>query len=422
MKTTYDHHKVHPEARIDGLERAKSLDNWRPSRFLQPGESPSALLFEGGGTKGNAYVGVIQVLEEHGLLKGIKRFAGTSAGSQTAAILAVGLTSKEIEENFAKAEVSHNLLDMDLFPCYPGKQSLVSCCWKGVGNANDCCNTPAQCCCGPCNICCHWAAFKGAYLEWSLDEMFAEKMRALEREGKVPPRKQKANSSWRKLTLQELYDYRQVEFKAGVVELNSGEFKLLSHEDYPHMPVSLAARASSTLPSVFRPVHYKRTVNGTAIKELFVDGALAGNLPITAFKALDEKQPVLGFNLFGKSEYADTRKAPIATFGAYLGALMNAMMENANAAHGQGAMRYAISEGGNKIDLVHIDVGDALLLNIGMTDAQRAEMANRGREAAEWYLSEFTGPGGEPTSEKSITVQPSSSSSSNTEHQAAATR
>lgn len=268
---------VHPETKVDELERTTSFDKWKPSRFLQPGESPSALLFEGGGTKGNAYVGVIQVLEEHGLLKEIRRFAGTSAGSQTAALLAVGLTSKEIEDDFTVAAVSWNLLDIDLIPCSPGTQSLASCCWKGVGNADDFCNTPVQCCCGPCNICCHWAAFKGDYLERHLDEMFAKKMRALEHEGRIPPRKQKGKS-WRKLTLQELFDYRGVEFKAGVVELNSGQFKLLSHEEYPHMPVSTAARASSTVPTVFRPVHYTRTINGTVEKEIFVDGALAGNL------------------------------------------------------------------------------------------------------------------------------------------------
>ena len=41
------------------------------------------LVFKGGGVLGIAYAGAIESLEEKGLLKNIKRVAGTSAGSNT---------------------------------------------------------------------------------------------------------------------------------------------------------------------------------------------------------------------------------------------------------------------------------------------------------------------------------------------------
>jgi annexin A7/11 len=41
---------------------------------------------------------LLQVLEEHGILQQMKRFAGTSAGAITAALLAVGYNSYDAEK------------------------------------------------------------------------------------------------------------------------------------------------------------------------------------------------------------------------------------------------------------------------------------------------------------------------------------
>lgn len=55
------------------------------------------LVFEGGGTKGLAYSGALRVLQERGILDKIQRYAGSSAGAITAALLAVGYNAKELE-------------------------------------------------------------------------------------------------------------------------------------------------------------------------------------------------------------------------------------------------------------------------------------------------------------------------------------
>ncbi len=50
------------------------------------------LVFEGGGVKGIAYVGAMQVLKEKGILSSIQRAGGTSAGAINATLFALGYT------------------------------------------------------------------------------------------------------------------------------------------------------------------------------------------------------------------------------------------------------------------------------------------------------------------------------------------
>ena len=53
------------------------------------------LIFEGGGVKGIAYVGALQVLEERGILAAITRVGGTSAGAINAVLLGLNFTPQE---------------------------------------------------------------------------------------------------------------------------------------------------------------------------------------------------------------------------------------------------------------------------------------------------------------------------------------
>ena len=54
--------------------------------------------FKGGGVKGIAYVGVIKVLQQFGLLDKIDSLIGASAGGLTAAFLGLGVTPEQIDE------------------------------------------------------------------------------------------------------------------------------------------------------------------------------------------------------------------------------------------------------------------------------------------------------------------------------------
>lgn len=54
------------------------------------------LVFEGGGVKGIAYAGALQVLQNNGVLPDIRRVAGTSAGAITATLVALGASSDHV--------------------------------------------------------------------------------------------------------------------------------------------------------------------------------------------------------------------------------------------------------------------------------------------------------------------------------------
>jgi NTE family protein len=58
---------------------------------------PVHLVFEGGGVKGVAYAGALQVIGARGMLDDVRSVAGTSAGSITALVVALGFTPDEVE-------------------------------------------------------------------------------------------------------------------------------------------------------------------------------------------------------------------------------------------------------------------------------------------------------------------------------------
>lgn len=62
---------------------------------LKPGEV-KYLAFEGGGGKGFAYLGAIEVLEKLNVLQNVEGFAGASAGAITAFLLSIGFTHAEL--------------------------------------------------------------------------------------------------------------------------------------------------------------------------------------------------------------------------------------------------------------------------------------------------------------------------------------
>lgn len=56
------------------------------------------LVFEGGGVKGIAYVGALEVLEKEGIMKNIERVAGTSAGALIAVLIGLGYTKNDLKK------------------------------------------------------------------------------------------------------------------------------------------------------------------------------------------------------------------------------------------------------------------------------------------------------------------------------------
>ncbi|MEN0064560.1 MAG: patatin-like phospholipase family protein [Myxococcota bacterium] len=67
------------------------------------------LVFEGCGVKGLAYLGALEVLTNRGVLSGVQRVAGTSAGAIVAGLLATGADSKTLSDKLKPEELARLL-------------------------------------------------------------------------------------------------------------------------------------------------------------------------------------------------------------------------------------------------------------------------------------------------------------------------
>ena len=92
-----------------------------------------SLVFKGGGAKGSIYPGAVQALEDVGVMPYIKRFAGASAGAVVAALLASGLSAKQLFRELANTDLFGLIKDGDS----AGAQlyTLVTKCGMNPGNA-----------------------------------------------------------------------------------------------------------------------------------------------------------------------------------------------------------------------------------------------------------------------------------------------
>jgi predicted acylesterase/phospholipase RssA len=69
-----------------------------------PGNGPNTLIIKGGGVKGLAFAGAVQVLEEYGFK--FQTYVGTSAGAISAVLLAAGYSGQQLETEMQKQDMS----------------------------------------------------------------------------------------------------------------------------------------------------------------------------------------------------------------------------------------------------------------------------------------------------------------------------
>ena len=81
------------------------------------------LVFEGGGVKGIAYIGAMQVMQEKGILVNIERVGGTSAGAINAALFALGYDIAEQRRILKKLDFN-NFMD-DSFGLVRDSERLI---------------------------------------------------------------------------------------------------------------------------------------------------------------------------------------------------------------------------------------------------------------------------------------------------------
>ena len=283
------------------------------------------LVMEGGGIRGIAYGGALLELEQQGVLRGIERVGGTSAGAIQAALLAVGYSAQEIVDVVNATPVQR--LNDGRFIFFGGTHRLIT----------------------------QYGWYRGDEFATYLSELVARKT-------------QQPN-----LTLGELHALAQAQPHRGGparfrdlyttgTNLTTQRVQVFSHETTPTMRVADAVRISMSIPLYFRAVlldAQNNVITGNPASgqpvQVLVDGGLLANYPVDMFDkprylpagsdpAPDARGNVrnpetLGLRL-DRAEQIPLDNAPagrqqlapydIQDFGTYVGALYTVALENLN--------------------------------------------------------------------------------------------
>jgi len=206
-------------------------------------------VFSGGGIKGLALIGALDILEQRGFT--FKRIAGTSVGSVIAGFVAAGYTSKEMEELLYETELAQFLDTRRSFLPMPFAKWLLL----------------------------YWrlGLYKGVKFEEWLEKKLAEK----------------GVYTFKDLPKDSLYFIASdISNNRLVVLPDDLEVYGIPKETFP---VARAIRMSCSIPYFFEPVRL-RSLAGTSV---IVDGGVLSNFPMWLFVKPEEKKtrPVLGITL-----------------------------------------------------------------------------------------------------------------------------
>jgi NTE family protein len=259
------------------------------------------LVFEGGGTKGSAYAGCLEILEQHQLYTPIERVAGTSAGSITACLLACGAMPEGLKQSVYNTPFKRFVDD---------KGGIFGDVYRmlfkyGIHTGDPLVKILKQ----------HIQMYCG-----DAEINFTQLTKKSEEEPK---------------RFKKLYVIAS--------DLLTQRAKVFCEENTPNLPVWKAVRASVSLPFIFEPYQID--------DEYFVDGGLSWVYPIDVFDHTIEayrpsielsadqfNQETLGFYLESKKQFKyggsfNTDKIEVKSLSSYAEALATFMLQTSNAEH-----------------------------------------------------------------------------------------
>ncbi len=323
------------------------------------------LVFEGGGVKGIAYAGAVEVLQRRGDLAGIRRVAGTSAGAITAALLAAGATAEDLERilretNFASfMDKSWNVL-RDL-----GRLATQYGWFQGA-------------------VFTEWMKRQIGLLTGGREEITFAELEALAAAGDGGPRRRRS-----------LYTV--------ATNLTTRRAEVFSAETTPDVPVWLAVRMSMSIPMFFGCVRRG--------EDVVVDGGVTRNYPIDLFDAVaaddgdtagpaddgarpyDEPLPynrtTLGFRVATSAARRRELLArppepePVGNLLDYADALLPLVIEMGNLVHLPPRDWHRT---------VFIEAGGITAVDFELGDADIRMLVDNGRAGAERYFQWFDNP------------------------------
>ncbi|MFD1928474.1 patatin-like phospholipase family protein [Sporosarcina siberiensis] len=284
-------------------------------------------VFSGGGLKGFALVGALQVLEEKGFR--FKRVVGTSAGAILACFIAAGYTGKEIEEMLSEQNFEE-LLD-------PRKTIIPIPFMKWIRL--------------------YWQL--GLYQGIALESWFMEKLahKGIYTFSDLP-------AGTLKFIASDLTNGRIIVLPDDLerYDISAGSF-----------PVSRALRMSCGIPFFFEPVRLKTGSGETIV----VDGGVLSNFPMWLFEDMNGKKerPILGVKLSRQDEEIPGHKIDNALH------LFEALFSTMKNAHDE---KY-ISRTHEK-NIIFIPVDDTSSTQFDIDEATKNDLLERGRFRTTQFL------------------------------------
>jgi NTE family protein len=187
------------------------------------------LVFEGGGVKGIAYIGAMQVLQSRGVLPQIHRVGGTSAGAINALIFALGYTIAEQKEI---------LLDTNFTRFTDNSWGVIRDTWRLVRKFG-------------------W--FEGDFFSSWVGDLIHRRL------------------GDRRATFRDLKQANCPDLYVIGTNLSTGFAEVFSAERHPDMELAAAVRISMSIPLFFAAVRHGDR------QDVYVDGGVQLNYPVKLF-------------------------------------------------------------------------------------------------------------------------------------------
>ena len=265
------------------------------------------LVLEGGGMKGIAYAGALEVLDSLGISDSIERVAGTSSGAMNGMMYALGYSGKEIR---------HLNLNTNF-----GKYNQVG--FPLIGGL---------------------IRVKKTYGYYKTDKLIEDLGKVMAAKGFSPD-----------LTFEELYIAHQSGKNVKLLYLTGANLtdqktEVFSHETYPTMQVLDAVRISISIPMYFEAVFMQpdgslvEKNDADSTTKIMVDGGVLDNYPFFVFDTLVTVNSgdnsyykcnihSLGIKLETDSSMLDIATRTIGKTGDFMGAFSELSSEHLNRRH-----------------------------------------------------------------------------------------
>lgn len=318
------------------------------------------LVMEGGGVRGLAYSGALEVLEENGIIQNIDNVAGSSAGSIAGLVVSLGYSAHEIDSVLQSLKIGE-FNDGKFF----------------VGRIRRIKN--------------EYGMYKSDAFEAWLAHLIEFKTG-------------NANLTFNDLHRMHLENNNFKDLYCTGTNISQQRLEIFSWKTWPEMKLKTAVLISSSIPFYFTPVSIDSLGNEVSLKDtmakydLYVDGGMLCNYPINIFDSCENgndpltcknviyNPQTLGLKLergeqIKEFENGKTAIAPyqIKSMKQYSSAVMNLMMESIN--------RKSLNLENERGRTIYISYGDISGRPRKIAAAERKILNDNGKEAANNFFN-----------------------------------